>query len=113
MGTKNDPGQFDCYANAEPDEPMFVLLGRDRHAPALVWLWALMRHAEGEDETKVAEALDCANKMDAHLRALGKHDPVAAGNKFEPAFLAMTCGMDDHPDGYEWPCECDTCLSYD
>lgn len=29
MGTKNNPGAFDCYANAEPDEPMFVLLARD------------------------------------------------------------------------------------
>lgn len=36
MGTKNNPGAFDCYANAEPDEPMFVLLGRDKHAPAPV-----------------------------------------------------------------------------
>ena len=39
MGTKNNPGTFDCYANAEGDEPMFVLLGRDKHAPTLVWLW--------------------------------------------------------------------------
>jgi hypothetical protein len=29
MGTKNQPGKFDtCYANADPDEPMFVLLGK-------------------------------------------------------------------------------------
>ena len=28
MGTKNNPGRFDCYGNAEPDEPIFVLLGR-------------------------------------------------------------------------------------
>jgi hypothetical protein len=28
MGTKNVPGKFDCYANALPDEPTFVLLGR-------------------------------------------------------------------------------------
>ena len=33
MGTKNNPGQFDCYRNAEPDEPMFVLLARDERAP--------------------------------------------------------------------------------
>lgn len=38
MGTKNNPGTFDCYANAAPDEPMFVLLGRDKHAPLLVRL---------------------------------------------------------------------------
>ena len=25
MGTKNEPGEFDCYAAAEPDEPMFII----------------------------------------------------------------------------------------
>jgi hypothetical protein len=63
MGTKNNPGQFDCYANAEPDEPMFILLGRDKHASALVELWALMRAAEGEDPAKVEEAFACAEAM--------------------------------------------------
>lgn len=29
MGTKSNPTQFDCYANALPDEPMFILLARD------------------------------------------------------------------------------------
>jgi len=28
MATKKNPGEFDCYANAGPDEPMFVLLAR-------------------------------------------------------------------------------------
>ena len=32
MGTKNNPGKFDCYEHAKPDEPMFVLLGRDLEA---------------------------------------------------------------------------------
>lgn len=36
MGTKNRPGTFDCYAAAGPDEPLFVLLGRDPVAPLLV-----------------------------------------------------------------------------
>lgn len=40
MGTKNNPGKFDCYANAHPDEPMFILLGRDERAPELVRMWA-------------------------------------------------------------------------
>ena len=31
MGTKNNPGKFDCYANAKPDEPLFVLLVAFRH----------------------------------------------------------------------------------
>lgn len=63
MGTKIDPGRFDCYAAAEPDEPMFVLLGRDRHAPTLVWLWATLRELAGEDPEKVAEARECVSRM--------------------------------------------------
>jgi hypothetical protein len=63
MGTKNKPGDFDCYANAEPDEPMFILLGRDVHAPALVRDWADRREREGEDPAKVAEARACAKAM--------------------------------------------------
>lgn len=63
MGTKNQPGNFDCYANAEPDEPMFVLLARDPDAPALVVAWAEARRARGENEAKVFEALQCAANM--------------------------------------------------
>lgn len=66
MGTKNNPGAFDCYANAKPDEPMFILLARDRHAPRLVRLWAEIRAAEGEDPAKVAEARTCAAAMEAY-----------------------------------------------
>lgn len=63
MGTKNNPGKYDCYDNAEPDEPMFTLLGRDKHAPVLVDLWASMREMQGEDREKVREARDCAVSM--------------------------------------------------
>jgi hypothetical protein len=63
MGTKKKPGVYDCYANAEPDEPMFVLLGRDPQAPALVEHWAGVREANGEDAAKVAEARACAQSM--------------------------------------------------
>lgn len=63
MGSKRDPGKFDCYAAAEEDEPMFVLLGRDRHAPELVEVWASLREDAGEDPEKVQEARDLANQM--------------------------------------------------
>jgi hypothetical protein len=63
MGTKNNPGAFDCHANAHPDEPLFVLLARDKHAPTLVWLWATLRELDGEDTAKVQEARDCAAAM--------------------------------------------------
>lgn len=63
MGTKNNPGQFDCYENADPNEPMFVLLGRDQDAPGLVNRWADQREQRGEDPEKVAEARHCAAQM--------------------------------------------------
>lgn len=72
MATKNSPGKFDCYVNAEPDEPMFVLLGRDRHAPLLVWLWARMREFEHERDDVVEEATACANSMAEYLKVKGK-----------------------------------------
>lgn len=72
MATKNKPGQWDCYENAHPDEPMFVLLGRDPMAPLLVRLWADAREAQGESSAKVREARACADNQDAwakeHLR---------------------------------------------
>lgn len=70
MGSKNDPGKFDCYANALPNEPMFILLARDPSAPDLLERWAANRsHAivEGErpesDYAMVTEARECAMKM--------------------------------------------------
>ena len=63
MSTKSNPGEFDCYAAAEPDEPLFILLGRDRHAPTLVWLWAVLREIDQEEPQKVANARDCCLAM--------------------------------------------------
>jgi hypothetical protein len=64
MGTKNNPGDYDCYQHAHPDEPMFVLLGRDPLAGLLVRLWAEARAELGEtSEEKLAEAYRCADAM--------------------------------------------------
>ena len=63
MGTKNNPAPYDCYAHAHPDEPMFVLLGRDKFGASLVRLWALAREMDDENEVKVQEARDCADAM--------------------------------------------------
>ena len=62
--SKNNPGKWDCYAKAHPDEPMFVLLARDPLAPELVRQWAFRRWHEGKDLPKAVEALNCANAMD-------------------------------------------------
>lgn len=72
MGTKNNPGAFDCYANADPDEPMFVLLGRDPMAPSLVRAWAEMRRNAGEPQAKVDEAHECADAMGQWRVRIGK-----------------------------------------
>ena len=69
MGTKLKPGNYDCYANAKPDEPMFVLLGRDVRAPILVEMWAAMSELKGTDPEKIAEARRCAEQMRAWRRA--------------------------------------------
>ena len=71
MGTKNNPGEFDCYANAEPDEPMFVLLARDPAAPLIVRQWAFLykdrKIANGtcDDaaDRKFREAIQCSHDM--------------------------------------------------
>lgn len=78
MGTKNNPGTYDCYAAADPDEPMFVLLGRDPLAPFLVGLWAGLKsaHDPSASEAKLKEALECANAMDEWLLKLNKEDKL-------------------------------------
>lgn len=70
MGTKNNPGAYDCYAAAAPDEPMFILLARDPLAPVLVEIWATLReshgcadHPERSHSSKIAEARECAQAM--------------------------------------------------
>lgn len=69
MGTKNNPGRFDCLGAAEPDEPMFILLARDPSAPTLIREWVKLRIASGESGDKLMEALDCAQKMDDYRMA--------------------------------------------
>jgi len=67
MGTKANPGQYDCHAKALPNEPMFVLLARDPDFQHIVTHWALRREQainRGErpatDKEMVIEAIQCA-----------------------------------------------------
>ena len=69
MGTKINPGEFDCYGNALPDEPMFVLLARDPEFSTLVRQWANQRASDIEcgerpisDMSLVMEAHKCATE---------------------------------------------------
>jgi hypothetical protein len=83
-GTKNNPGVHDCYARAEPDEPMFHLLARDKHGPALVWLWAVLRELDGESAEVVADARERVVSMmcwahDHGRQPVGNGQAVLAG----------------------------------
>lgn len=67
MGTKTDKGNYDCYESALPDEPMFILVGRDPDFYRLVSMWAERRMIDikngdrpREDVHKVTEARQCA-----------------------------------------------------
>ena len=90
MATKNNPGHFDCYNNAEPDEPLFTLLARDKHAPTLVLLWAVLRDLDGEDESKIQEACQCCKDMIAFARSVDR--PVL--NIYHTAMKALLGLMD-------------------
>jgi hypothetical protein len=72
MGSKVNPGKFDCYDAALPDEPMFVLLGRDPTFGILVREWANQRERDIEcgdrppgDRLMVKEARDLAQEGEA------------------------------------------------
>ena len=79
MGTKRNPGRYDCYAEAAPDEPLFVLRSTDRSAPDTVRHWAdsyelrkQLENAAGNgpgqltarQQAKVDEARECASAME-------------------------------------------------
>lgn len=72
MGTKKEPGKFDCYTKALPDEPIFVLLGRDPHAGFLIDLWATRSETLGGNPEKIAEARRCAEVMRTYCKEQGK-----------------------------------------
>jgi hypothetical protein len=77
MGTKNNPGAFDCYANAEPDEPMFVLLARDLAAPEAITAWCAERVRLGlnaPNDAQLTEALDCAEAMEKYAARFSRKD---------------------------------------
>jgi hypothetical protein len=63
MGTKRNPGAFDCHAAALPDEPLFILLARDPAAPHLVKAWAALYRGDFNEAMRLVR--------DAHQRLLG------------------------------------------
>lgn len=63
--------QYDCLAKLEPDEPCFVLIGRDRASAAVIKVWATLWLQEiglglrpEEDRAQVSQALRIARDME-------------------------------------------------
>jgi hypothetical protein len=84
VASKLHPGEFDCYAKAEPDEPLFTLLARDQDAATVVKLWAFLRKQQIElgirpesDRAQVSEAMRCATEMEIWHRAHRVRQQVA------------------------------------
>lgn len=82
--TKTHPGMFRCYEAALPDEPMFVILGRDPAGPATLEFWAQERVRqqkvhERDDQDRIKAAIDEAKDMQdwrsrmlAHAEEMGE-----------------------------------------
>jgi hypothetical protein len=88
MGSKNNPGKFDCYSRAEPDEPVFVLLGRDPVAHVVVEDWAALREELGRTEPEVLEeARDCARQMFEWAAQKRKLDQALAASELRVAAI--------------------------
>lgn len=55
MATKNNPGKYDCYGNAGPDEPIFTLRAKDPLAEFLVAAWAALKAGDTEAAKKLMD----------------------------------------------------------
>jgi len=88
MGTKNNPGKFDCYHAAEPNEPQFTLLARDPTAPGLVALWAAIRLGDKEGValamSRLAESIDViGNKIGSEELKAKADEALACANAMQ------------------------------
>ena len=62
----SDPSS--CFNKAKDDEPMFVLLARDRDAPAVIRYWLKLRAGRKDLRLEQAfEAETCAKRMEDWL----------------------------------------------
>lgn len=88
MGTKANPGKYDCHAKAEPDEPLFTLLGRDPMAGHLVSIWSKLR--QGDIEAAQTVFMHLIGRVDATLGYPRDYEPdVEKGQEAMNCSLAM------------------------
>lgn len=104
MGTKNNPGEYDCHAAAAPDEPIFTLKATDSVAPDTVRDWArryINKHLVAGTVTdrvraKHREALDCAPAMEA-WRIANQGDREEA-ERIAALLMGSSGSLDDYID---------------
>lgn len=84
MGTKRNPGKFDCYAKLADDEPFFVLRAKDPVAPMLVMAWRALRSGSGQ------KAYNCMLTAVAELKASGRTFLPLESDKLQEA---MACAL--------------------
>lgn len=65
MGTRDNPGRFDCYAKAEPDEQLFTLMARDPDFEEFVRWWAHWRSRQIEAGVRPATEEEFAQIKEA------------------------------------------------
>jgi hypothetical protein len=75
-----------CMAKAFPDEPTFVLLGRDRCAPVAIRAWIEARILSGKNtrnDAQISEALQLIGMMETEQADWSELNHVAqkAGSK--------------------------------
>jgi hypothetical protein len=79
MWSKSKPGPFDRSTEAESEEPIFVLLGRDPVAFLLVSLWIGVHDVMGDNAPDVAlDAAQCVLALEQWARTHGGNVERAA-----------------------------------
>ncbi len=102
MGTKLNPGTYDCYDKLAPDEVFFVLRAKDPIGPQTVRFWVNEAASAGHEPEKIMEASICADDMDSWRsaqQALSEAAHDQARLEKLGASLKLFSGHIEHADG--------------
>lgn len=107
METKAEPNRPNaCYAKALPDEPMFILLGRDPDAPATIEFWARKReHRPNDDADQIDDArLDATAFQNWRIANDGKWrgaqpTPIEHPSELATSLAGKVLAMKRQPEG--------------
>ena len=78
MGTKANPGDFDCYAALEPDEPYFLLKATDVTAPQAVRFWAQAYEYKKQRENRTGPVTEFISEEPLTIRQQRKYNEAMA-----------------------------------